>query len=361
MIAAAVAVLVAGATDPAEVAEIGSAEDILAEDPGPPAPELVAEGWLNSEPLTKADLDGKVVIVDFWTYSCVNCVRTFPFLRAWHERYADDGLVIVGVHSPEFDFERDHDNVAREVEDQDITWPVAFDDNMVIWNEFGNQFWPAKYVFDRDDRLRFFHPGEGAYEETEDVIRALLGVDPDSRRADDGTDDGGSIPELLPCQAPASVDLDCQTGEAYLGSLRGAASFSSPEGLGEGEAVFTIPDPQPHHTVALGGSWLISGEAAISAADGASIVMAYTGSEINLVMAPPANGSVDVVVELDGEAVPAGSLGGDVTTDDQGRTVVNVDEDALYELVVTSGPGQHVLVLRPDAPGLAAYAFTFGS
>src|SRR5205085_1277398 len=146
------------------------------------APALRPRGWINSRPLERADLSGKIVLYDFWTYSCVNCVRTLPYVRAWYERYRRDGLVVVGVHSPEFDFEKDHDNVAKAVRKLRVTWPVALDDDHRVWDQFANQYWPAKYLFDRGNRLQLVHFGEGDYSHTEDVIRRLLGIDPRSPR-----------------------------------------------------------------------------------------------------------------------------------------------------------------------------------
>jgi thiol-disulfide isomerase/thioredoxin len=177
---AVVAVLVASGTNPERVSGRVDVENLPV---GPKAPALDADGWLNSRPLGRAELAGKVVVYDFWTYSCVNCVRTLPYLRSWYARYARDGLVIVGVHSPEFDFEKSDTNVTNAVRRLDVTWPVAFDDDLAIWNAFGNRYWPAKYVTDRSSRLRYVHFGEGAYREVEDVLRKLLGVNPGEARA----------------------------------------------------------------------------------------------------------------------------------------------------------------------------------
>lgn len=370
VIAAGIAVVVAGGTDPQQVAETPSAEEVLAQEPGDPAPPIDVEGWLNSDPLQPADLEGQVVVYDFWTYSCVNCIRTLPYLRAWYDRYHEDGLEIVGVHSPEFEFEKDHDNVAMAVEDNDITWPVAFDDEMATWDAFQNNYWPAKYVFDRDGRFRFSHFGEGAYEETEDILRALLEVDPDSPRADLSAEgvEGGEADDpgdsALPGCSPQAIfegDEGCQTPETYLGSLRGAQTFGSPEPLEPGEATFTVPDDQRLHSAALDGAWLADPEAVTNVDDQGTISLRYEASEVNLVLAPPDSGPVDVVLELDGEPLAEADRGAEVTEDDQGRTVVTVDADDLYHLVQTDEPGVHTLTLRPVEPGVSAFAFTFGA
>lgn len=370
VIAAGIAVVVAGGTDPAQVAEVPSAEEVLAQEPGPPAPSLdgAGEGWLNTDgPLTDADVEGQVVLYDFWTYSCVNCIRTLPYLRAWHDRYEDDGLVIIGVHSPEFEFEEDHDNVDRAAEEHGVTWPVVYDDEMEIWDSFQNRYWPAKYLFDRDGGFRFSHFGEGAYEETEDVIRALLGVDEDAPRADVEGEGGDPASEddraLQGCSGEAAYAgfEDCQTPETYLGALRGALSFSSPQGLEEGTTDFTVPDPQTLHTAAAEGTWTVDGEAITSVSDGAEIAMRFHASEVNLVMAPPEAGAVDVVVELDGEPLAPDERGESVTELADGRTVVRVDVDDIYALLATDEPVLGTLTLTPVEPGVAAFAFTFGS
>ena len=148
------------------------------------APSLgLASGWINSAPLGADQLAGKVVLYDFWTFECINCRHTFPWVEAWHERYAADGLVLASIHTPEFSFEADPANVAKAVKDDALTYPVALDPDRAIWRAYGNRYWPAIYVYDREGRLRYDHAGEGAYDETEDVLRALLGVDPASPRA----------------------------------------------------------------------------------------------------------------------------------------------------------------------------------
>lgn len=357
------AVVVAGGTDPVDLADIPTAEEVLADEPGPPAPPIEVEGWLNSDPLTPEDLEGQVVIYDFWTYSCVNCIRTMPYLRAWYERYRDDGLQIIGVHSPEFEFEKIAENVERASEENGVTWPVALDDEMATWDNFANRYWPAKYVYDRDGLLRFTHFGEGAYEETEDILRALLGVDPDSPRASvdgGGGDPAGGLPRCEPDDLAEGRE-GCQTPEVYLGADRGAATLASNEPLTGGTVRFTVPGDQPLHTVALAGRWHVESESVTAVGDSGSIVQRYEASEVNLVMAPPATGSVEVVVELDGEPVPETARGAAVTEQPDGQTTVTVDVDGLYALIAADEPGVHTLTLTPAAPGLAAFAFTFGS
>jgi len=295
------------------------------------APALQARGWLNSPPLSPSDLRGKVVLYDFWTYSCVNCVRTLPHIRSWYERYAQDGLVVIGVHSPEFDFEKDHGNVAKAVQKLRVEWPVALDDDHHIWDRFANQYWPAKYLFGRDNRLQFVHFGEGDYSHTEDVIRRLLGVNRQAPRAGDI----GSEPDL------ALVT----TRETYLGAERGAEALASPEPLTAGEHDFTVPDPVPTDHTALRGRWLVDSEFVESVASDDALVLSYRAREVNLVMAPARPGqAIDVGVELDGRRLPT----------------AHVADSDLYRLVLTPKLEAHVVRLTPSAPGLRMYAFTFG-
>jgi thiol-disulfide isomerase/thioredoxin len=313
---------------------------------GPAAPALRAKGWLNSAPLMAADLAGKVVLYDFWTYSCVNCVRTIPYVRSWYDRYAKDGLVVIGIHSPEFDFEKNHDNVQRAVSQLHVTWPVALDDDMTIWNEFSNQYWPAKYVADRQGHVRYFHPGEGEYDTAENVIRTLLGVPAGAPRATaPGTTASG------PTDSSQTI-----TPETYLGADRGTAgAVSGPD---------TYPDPgtPPGDTARLAGAWVGRAEEVEAAAPGAAIVLRYHAREVNLVMAAAgsAPGGVDVSITLDGKPLPAADRTAQTMTDALG-TFVHVKAADLYRLVLGPSVEDHTLRLTARAPGLQAFAFTFGT
>ena len=210
------AVVVASNSDPSKVA---SRADVNHLPVGPKVPALsAAKGWINSPPLTRADLQGKVVLYDFWTYSCVNCVRTIPHLRSWYDRYREDGLVVVGVHSPEFNFEKNHDNVKAAVTRLHVDYPVALDDEMVIWGQFSNNYWPADYIADRQGRLRDMTIGEGSYTQTEDVLRKLLGVATSAPRA--------SVGDTGTAGKPPTAGEDV-TPETYLGLERGIAGAQS--------------------------------------------------------------------------------------------------------------------------------------
>jgi thiol-disulfide isomerase/thioredoxin len=336
------AIWIAAQADPSETI---SAVDVNKLPVGPPAPELRAKGWLNTPPLSGQELAGKVVVYDFWTYSCVNCVRTLPYLRAWHERYSKDGLVIVGVHSPEFDFEKDHGNVERAVTRLKVAWPVALDDEMNIWGDFNNRYWPAKWITDRQGRIRYFHAGEGNYTETEDVLRSLLGLDAGAARADDPKEER---------QAPDEI-LRNITQETYLGTERGSVAE-------EGQHAYTT-DKAQLHVPALAGTWQAEPQRIRSVSPAASLSLEYLAREVNLVMAAgiPGGAAVDVTVELDGKPLAEGYRTADTMVDADGTTYVRVSASDLYRLVLGPRVEQHTVRLTPRTPGLEAFAFTFGA
>jgi thiol-disulfide isomerase/thioredoxin len=336
------AIWIASQADPSETI---AAVDVNKLPVGPPVPELHAKGWLNSGPLAAKDLAGKVVVYDFWTYSCVNCVRTLPYVRAWYDRYRDDGLVVIGVHSPEFDFEKDHGNVERAVARLKVTWPVALDDDMAIWGDFNNRYWPAKWITDRQGRIRYFHPGEGNYTESEDVIRALLGVSGSSARADDPKE---------PKPAPDEVN-QAITPETYLGTERGSVAEA-------GQKAYTLSELRLHQP-ALAGTWLGEPQLIRSVSPEAALYLKYQAREVNLVMASggPGGAPVDVTVELDGKPVPEGYRTADTKVDGQGATYVHVEASDLYRLVLGPRIEEHTVRLIPRTAGLEAFAYTFGT
>jgi cytochrome c biogenesis protein CcdA/thiol-disulfide isomerase/thioredoxin len=293
-----------------------------------PAPEFDRiDLWLNSEPLRMDDLRGKVVLIDFWTYSCINCLRTLPHVRAWDEAYRDEGLVIVGVHTPEFAFVRVADNVRRAVRDLGVSYPVALDNAYGTWTAWQNRYWPAKYFVDRTGRLRYAHFGEGGYEESERVLRRLLAEDPDAELVSEGIAD----------ETPSGE----QTPETYLGYQR-LDRFVGSELAPDREADYSVPEYVPLHGVAYGGRWTVEGER-IVAGEGARLRLAFHAHDVFLVLgASGESGSVEVSV--DGEPV--------------GTVPVTVDD--IYTLARIPGEKRdHVLDLR-FSPGTEAYAFTFG-
>jgi cytochrome c biogenesis protein CcdA/thiol-disulfide isomerase/thioredoxin len=293
------------------------------------APDFVGiERWLNSEPLSLAGLRGKVVVIDFWTYSCVNCLRTLPFLRRWYETYRDDGLVIVGVHTPEFAFERDADNVRDAVSDLGIDYPVALDSGYETWNRWGNRYWPAKYFVDRAGHVRWAHFGEGEYETSEQVIRALL--------AEPG------LPPPVSSTIRDRTPTRPQTPETYLGYERLTSYVGSPI-RPHRRAAYELPDVVPLNGIAYGGELTIDEERIVAGRE-ARVRLVYVGPSVHLVLGT-STGPKEVQVVLDGAHVGT----------------VTVTEDRLYTLAETpdDGGAAHDLLLELD-PGTEAYAFTFG-
>jgi thiol-disulfide isomerase/thioredoxin len=289
--------------------------------------------WLNSEPLMADGLRGRVVLVDIWTYSCVNWLRTLPYVRAWDERYRDRGLVVVGVHAPEFGFEHDLDNVRRAVGELGVGYPVVIDNDFAIWRSFDNRYWPAVYLVDRDGRVGFRHFGEGAYEETERAIQQLLGVDEETVHVDTG-----GLAE--------AADWDTLSSpETYLGYARGEGrSDESADGL-------------ELNRWALAGNWSVGEEAAVLEAAGGSIAYRFEARDLNLVLAPPASGApARFAVKLDGQP-PGDAHGLDVDESGEGA----VAEPRMYQLVRQGGRvAQRDFEITFLDAGVRAYVFTFG-
>ncbi len=353
------AVLVGARTDPAKVSGRVDTANLRV---GRTAPELDAKGWINSPPITTSELRGKVVLYDFWTYSCVNCQRTFPYIRSWFDRYRSAGLVIVGIHSPEFDFEKVHHNVEDAVKRYDVTWPVALDDDMIIWKRFANQYWPADYISDRQGHIRYTHFGEGDYTNTENVIRKLLGIPAASPRAEKVS--GGASPSLqhnpetylgLQYQIPGLPLIDLRAG-SYDYPMPAPGSLAAPQFGPDGE-VALVPGKT---SGALLGRWTVDAEKATSDAAVATILLAVHAKEVNLVMATANGRPSDVLVRLDGEPVPVADRGAAVHVDENGRTLVTVHAPDMYRLVSSATAADHLLSVSTTAPGLEAYDFTFG-
>jgi thiol-disulfide isomerase/thioredoxin len=289
--------------------------------------------WLNSEPLAADGLRGRVVLVDIWTYSCVNWLRTLPYVRAWDERYRDRGLVVVGVHAPEFGFEHDLDNVRRAAGELGVGYPVVIDNDFAIWRSFENNYWPALYLVDGDGRVRFHHFGEGAYEEIERAIQQLLGVDDATVRVD-----AGGLAEAADWDTLGSP-------ETYLGDARGERrSVGTADGLALNQW-------------ALAGNWSVGEEAAALEAAGGSIAYRFQARDLNLVLAPPASGTpVSFAVKLDGQP-PGDAHGLDVDESGEGA----VAEPRMYQLVRQRGAvAQRDFEIAFLDPGVRAYVFTFG-
>jgi thiol-disulfide isomerase/thioredoxin len=315
------------------------------------APELVGlQGWISSEPVTLAALRGKVVIVDFWTYSCINCLRTIPYLNAWFDHYRDDGLVIIGVHSPEFAFERDAARVERAVRRLQIRYPVAIDSDKRTWRAYANQYWPHKYLIDRGGNIRYEQIGEGGYRETEQHIRELL------------AEDGRNVDPASAEVRPEAVDVKAiATPEIYLGTYFGQF-LGNPLGLrGMRAAVYREPETIEPNLFYLVGRWAAGEEAVASAGSGEhKIILRYTARAVNLVAGAPGR-EIDVAVLRDGRPLTVETKGDDVVIDERGRTVVRVSDERLYRLIDDrAGYGMHTITLVIDQPGLEVYTFTFG-
>ena len=292
-----------------------------------------ASVWLNSEPLTAAGLRGRVVLVDFWTYSCVNWLRTLPYVRAWHERYRDRGLVVAGVHAPEFGFEHDFDNVSHAVSELDVGYPVVIDNDFSIWRSFDNHYWPAVYLVDGDGHVRFHHFGEEAYEETERAVQQLLRVDEELVSVD-----AGGV-------AQAADWAALRSPETYLGHARGDRRIDRPA------------DAIALNQWALAGEWSVGEEAAVLDSAAGSIAYRFEGRDLNMVLAPPASGApVRFAVLLDGE--PPGDAHG-LDADESGEGTLS--EPRMYQLVRQPGPiRRRTFEIAFDGPGVRAYVFTFG-
>ena len=310
-----------------------------------------ATQWFNSSPLMEADLRGKVVLVEFWTYTCINWRRTLPYVRAWAEKYKDQGLVVVGVHTPEFSFEKDAHNVQWALKDMTIDFPVAMDNNYGIWNAFENQYWPAMYFIDAKGNIRHHQFGEGNYEQSEKVIQQLL--------MESGTK-GVSTDVAVIAPAGPEVAADWSTlgsPENYLGFER-TANFASTGGA--------VPDERQHYVVparlrlnqwALSGNWTMGSESDVLNLANGQVVYRFRARDVNLIMGPATPGmTVRFRVTIDGK--PAGDAHG-VDVDGQGNGVVT--EQRMYQLVRQSGPiAEREVTIEFLDPGVAVFDFTFG-
>jgi cytochrome c biogenesis protein CcdA/thiol-disulfide isomerase/thioredoxin len=316
------------------------------------APPLIgATQWFNSPPLTGEMLRGKVVLVDFWTYSCINCLRTLPYLKAWNEKYRDQGLVIIGVHAPEFAFEKDARNVEQAIRDLAVTYPVAMDNQFAIWNLYQNEYWPAHYLIDAQGKIRHQHFGEGAYQETELTIQALL------KEAHQGVlaMSEGLVQVKGSGATAAAADMK-HSPETYLGYAR-HQNLVSPEVIKHDVAAqYSSPRALKPNQWGLSGTWLVSAEAAALQAPGGSISYRFSGRDLHLVMGSRSSKPVRFRVTLDG-AVPGADHGADI--DAQGNGVIRGQR--LYQLIRQSGKfAVHTFRIEFLDADAEAFAFTFG-
>ncbi len=319
------------------------------------APEI-GRLWLNSPPLSFRQLRGRVVLVDFWDYTCVNCIRTLPYVQAWHERYGSKGLTVIGVHTPEFTFAQYESNVERGIREFGLTYPIVIDSDREIWKAFANRYWPTKYLLDKDGYLRYAHFGEGSYRESEEAIRELL------REVNPAL----AFPPLMePVRAEDQPGAVCYppSGELYLGHGRGRLGN---EGGFKADSIaeYSLPAELQDNFFYAKGRWASTAEYMESTGEGENVLtLKYEAAGVNLVMAAPRGGPCDVVIRQDGKPLDRSHK----TPDVRFRNGVNGEESYLsvqqarmYQLANNHDFGSHVLDLT-CAPGVAAFAFTFTS
>ncbi len=320
------------------------------------------DGWINSEPLAIQELldSNQIVLLDFWTYTCVNCIRTFPYLSAWHEAYSKYGLTVIGVHSPEFDFEKIPENVQKAVVRYNLKYPIALDSEKQTWDKYGNRFWPSKYLIDGSGEVIFRHFGEGGYRETELLIRETL--EAEGRDLDDVA--WSSV--VGPARSQGAFTV---TRELYGGYSDNYLS----DGLYAGQdAYYVAPDSvvdyvddgtRRHGQFFLDGQWINESTAVVSGNSGkseyASIAFDFFANSVNAVI-DSSSGVVDIVVELDGRPLAISEAGPDIEWDDNGDSVLEIGDARLYQIIELSEFGKHELRLKTNSEGIAIYSFTFG-
>ena len=340
------------------------------------APEFAGtQEWINSEPLTMESLRGKVVLIDFWTYTCVNCIRTLPFLQEWYDRYADEGLVIVGVHTPEFEFEKIFENVVEATENEGVAWPVVQDNEFSVWRSYSNRYWPAKYLIDQTGEVRYRHFGEGKYGETEEWIRTLLqetgmtaSLDlplPEDQERDSSYRLGMDVTRELfagwkftASQGRGGIG---QTDE-YLQAAR--ESFNSP---GEASAIaeFTAPESLEGNLIYFNGPWAIGPESARHAAETTHfddhLSLIYSARSVNAVLTSDSGEPYEVQITINGEFLTDENRGDDIVIGDDGVSYLHVNEPKLYKIVEHSDwRGEQELRMASMSDDFGLYSFTFG-
>ena len=347
-------------------------------DDTPRAPRIRGEGvneWINTEELTFEGLqeENKVVLVDFWTYTCINCIRTLPYLKQWHDKYADRGLVIVGIHTPEFDFEKSLDNVKEAVDGFEIEYPVVQDNNYWNWNAFNNRYWPAKYLIDTDGYIRYSHFGEGKYEETEQAIRLLL---ESAQRAVDDISDEQDFTRRIDPNARGSRDPNGLTRELYAGTSRNYSAlrsgFADPYVMNEEfyqkaltDTEYTDPGDYQNHHIYLQGLWH-NGEESLRHARTTEafedyMAIRFNAVDVNVVLRTRSDTPYTVQIEMDGRPLLPEDAGRDIWFDDQGRSFITVNEPRLYSLVLLDKFESHELKMCSNSDEFEVFAFTFGA
>lgn len=327
-----------------------SADSIVKTGLYPQAPNLSGiAGYINAEDgFNLEDAEGKVILVDFWTYSCINCIRTLPYLTAWDEKYRDEGLVIIGVHTPEFEFEKEYDNVKAAVEKHGIKYPVVLDNSFSTWRAYSNRFWPHKYLVDKDGFIRYDHIGEGSYDETEKVIQELL------EERNNASASGGSV-------SVNATDVDfiqINTPEIYFGykfALPNRNHLGNEEGFQPGEDVaYSIPQDIKLNKAYLEGTWKNSEDYMELVSESGKVVLKYEAKVVNIVAGMPAN----LTFTLDGKNLSADELGSDASLEN-GQAAAAVEEQDLYGLV-DDEYSERTIEIEVDGKGFRIYTFTFG-
>jgi len=304
------------------------------------APEIKnIAGWINSDPQTIANLKGKVVLVDFWTYSCINCQRTQPYLNAWYEKYKNSNFVVLGVHAPEFAFEKVPDNVSKAVKAAGIKYPVALDNDFTTWQAYDNKYWPAKFLIDKDGQVRYTHFGEGGYDETESTIQSLL------------KEAGNTVSKPIEQQKSTTSTENGQTPETYLGYERLERFANATQFKANQSVNYNLATNLRKNAWSLGGKWQINSESSQALNDDSKLSFNYSAREVYLVMSGPPGARVSVSV--DGLQKPGGI---DVNTSNQ----VTIDGARLYKIVSTESSGDKKLTVTFPA-GVTVNAFTFGN
>ena len=310
------------------------------------------DGFINTEdkPITLGSLVGKkVILLDFWTYSCINCQRTTPYLNAWYEKYKDKGFVIVGIHTPEFEFEKEYDNVKMAVEKLGIKFPVVLDNDYSTWTAYKNRYWPRKYLIDIDGYVVFDHIGEGGYEETEQKIQEALS----ERMAvlgESGAIEGSLTKEVL-------VQNNARSPETYFGAQRNTFFGNGSAGVSGNQNDLTLPEKLERNTLYLSGDWNITEEFAENNSIDAKIVYSYIGKDVFLVAKADTESSIEVL--RDGKPLGA-DAGTDIIKTPDGKTVVKIQEARLYKIIKGDQSESGILEFRTHKSRLKAFAFTFG-
>ena len=303
---------------------------------------------ITAEELEK-EIDEKVVLYDIWTYSCINCIRTLPFITAWDDKYADQGLLIIGVHSPEFEFEKDVENVKMAIDKHGINYPVVLDNDKETWKAFENNYWPRKYIADHEGYIRYDHIGEGSYQETEKVIQNLL-----RERADAYGMQTASSSESL-------VEIDefehswLRSPELYFGYhfAQNRNQLGNDEGFRPNQDVtYSIPDSHQRHYFYMDGTWTNLKDGMKLVSDSGKILLPYSGKEVNIVTA----GEATLRIHLDGMPIDPSIAGNDV----ESQGMLHVEEAGLYNVVQTEAPEDHTIEIFVDEPGFEIFTFTFG-